>query len=295
MKKIITLILLLCMILSLSACGKVEITMQEIYDANQTEALLENHQSVYIRDEMDGEIWGEKHLTKDYTYDYFPDEEFSFVQFMTDDACYYDDAGDRLLYLFITPDGVGDFASDRAERYASVILGEETLDQIIESVSKKDGRITVTSVLSSKNLEALAEDGVTAGKFEYVLDAKTREMISIISDYTYDDGSAFNVITEMTYDAEVPEMLREFLEYVNQTENLRNVTVVSNPGTGKEESKSIQAPKGLIIGFEYDDDLGYAAEFYTDVACTESYDPYADTDSDITIYVKWAEQNNSEL
>ena len=287
MKKIITLILLLCMILSLSACGKVEITMQEIYDANQTEALLENHQSVYIRDEMDGEIWGEKHLTKDYTYDYFPDEEFSFVQFMTDDACYYDDAGDRLLYLFITPDGVGDFASDRAERYASVILGEETLDQIIESVSKKDGRITVTSVLSSKNLEILAEYGVKAGKYEYVLDATTREIISIMSEHTYDDGSVFKLTTELTYDAEEPEKLKEFLAYETQTENLRNVTVVSNPGTDKEESKSIQAPKGLIIGFQYDDEWENAVEFYTNAACTEAYDPYADTDSDLTIYVKW--------
>ena len=48
-----------------------------------------------------------------------------------------------------------------------------------------------------------------------------------------------------------------------------------------------QAPKCLVIGFAYDDDLGYAAEFYTDAACTESYDPYADTASDLTIYVKW--------
>ena len=44
-----------------------------------------------------------------------------------------------------------------------------------------------------------------------------------------------------------------------------------------------------IIGFEYDDELEDAVEFYTDAACTESYDPYADTDSDLTVYVKWAE------
>ena len=287
MKKIALFALVLVFVLTLTACGKVEITMQEIYDAGQTETLLKNHESVYIREEMDGEFWGEKYLTKDYAYDYFPDEEFSFMQFMTDDACYYDDTGDRLLYLFITPDGVGDFASDRAETFASVLLGEETLDNIIESVSKKDGRITVTSSMSQKTIEDMAEYGMTAGKFECALDAKTREMISLVSDYTYDDGSAFNVITKVTYDAEVPETLKEFLEYVNQTENLRNVTVVSNPGTDKEESKIFQAPKGLIIGFEYDDDLGYAVEFYTDAACTELYDPYADTDSDLTIYVKW--------
>ena len=95
------------------------------------------------------------------------------------------------------------------------------------------------------------------------------------------------MITEVTYDAETPENLKAFLGYVNQMENLRTVTVISNPGTDKEESKSIQAPKGLIAGFQYDEDLESVAEFYTDAACTKSYDPYADTDSDLTIYIKW--------
>ena len=288
MKKIVAFTLLLCMVLTLAACGKVEITMQEIYDASQTEALLKNHQSVYIRNEMDGELWRETYLTKDYAFDYIPDEEFPWVQFMTDDACYHYDAGNTLLYLFITPDGVSDFASERAETYASVIWGEEILEQSIESVIKKDGRIIATSALSGESLEILAEDGVTACKFEYVLDAKTREMVSLVSDYTYDDGSPFNVTAEVTYDTEASEMLKEFLGYVNQTENLRNVTVVSNPGTEKEESKSIKAPKGLIIGFKYDDEFENAAEFYTDAACTESYDPFADTDADLTVYVKWS-------
>ena len=287
MKKIVAFTLLLCMVLTFVACGKAEITMQEIYDAARTEAMLKNHQSVHIRSEADGELWRETYMTKDYVYDYIPHEEFPWVQFMTDDACYYRDAGNVLLYLFITPDGVGNFASERAEAYASVILGEETLDQSMESVSKKDGRITATSVLSGKNLEAFAEDGLTAVKFEYAMDAKTREMISRIGNYTYDDGSTVNEIAEVSYDAEAPEMLKEFLGYVNQTENLRNVTVVSNPGTEKEESKTIQAPKGLIIGFEYDEELEDACAFYTDAACTESYDPYADTDADLTVYVKW--------
>jgi hypothetical protein len=241
---------------------------------------------------MDGEFWLETYLTKDYTYEYMPDEEFPYLKFMTDDACYRYDSGKFLLYLFITPDGVGDFASERAESYAAIILGEEAVDDIIESVEIKDGRITVTSVLSSKNLEDWAEFGVTAGKYEYVLDAETREMISITSDYTYEDGSVSTLITELSYDAEEPEKLGELLGYVNQTENLRNVTVVSNPGTDKEESKSIQAPKGLVIGVEYADDLEYAVEFYTDAACTEAYDPFANTDSDLTVYVKWSKQND---
>ena len=297
MKKIVTLILMLCMILSLSACGKVEITMQEIYDANQTKALLKNHDSVYVRNESDGEYFDEKYLTQDYIYDYIHDEEFDWVEFTTDDANYYCLNGDYMRFWTITPDGVSsDFASYRTEYYASAILGAETVDEIIESVSKKDGRITVTSSLSQKNIEDMAEYGVTAGKFEYVLDAKTREIVALSGDYTYDDGIGHHVDSEVSYDIDAPERVREFLKYANETENLRNITVVSNPGTEKEVSQSIQAAKGLAIDFRYGEEE-YVFEVYADAACTELYDPYVDTDSDQTIYVKWvdAESETPEL
>ena len=297
MKKIVTLILMLCMILSLSACGKVEITMQEIYDANQTKALLKNHDSVYVRNETDGEYFDEKYLTQDYIYDYIHDEEFDWVEFTTDDANYCCLNGDYVRFWTITPDGVSsDFASYRTEYYASAILGADTVDEIIESVSKKDGRITVTSSLSQKNIEDMAEYGVTAGKFEYVLDAKTREIVALNGDYTYDDGTGYHVDSEVSYDIDAPERVREFLKYANETENLRNITVVSNPGTEKEVSQSIQAAKGLAVDFRYEEEE-YVFEVYADAACTELYDPYVDTDSDQTIYVKWvdAESETPEL
>lgn len=99
---------------------------------------------------------------------------------------------------------------------------------------------------------------------------------------------AFNVVTEVTYDADVPEHAKTILDYCNQTENLRNVTVVSNPDTQKEVSQSFQAPKGLIIGFQNEDEE-YVLELYNDAACTEAYDPYVDTDADLTVHVKWVE------
>ena len=288
MKKIISFILLLCMVLSISACGKVEITLQEITDANQAEALLKNHASVYIRDEMDGENFGEVYLTKDFVFNYIPGGESDWMEFITDDAGYYYVGDDCVYYVHITPDGVGDFASVRAERSASASFTIDPELNIIESVSKKDGRITVKTVLNQDAIAAEQEEfGVTSSTSEYVVDAKTHEMISVTSDFTYDDGSVFHVVTEVTYDADAPELVKTILAYENQTENLRNVTIVSNPGTEKEESKRIQTPKGLIIGLEFDDELASAVEFYTDAACTQNYDPYADTDSDLTIYVKW--------
>ena len=59
MKKIISFILLLCIVLSLSACGKEEITMQDVYNAVQTEALLKTTKAHIF-----GTNWTENFLMK---------------------------------------------------------------------------------------------------------------------------------------------------------------------------------------------------------------------------------------
>ena len=288
MKKIVAFTLLLCMVLTFAACGKVEITMQEIYDANQIDALFKTHQNVYFRSEMDGELWIETYLTKDYIFNYMPGEEYDWLEFLTHDACYYLDGEDYVYYVYITPDGVTNFASDLAERSTSSVVTEDTIDEVIESVSKKDGLITVKSVLSQKSIENMAEFGVTSGESEYVLDAKTHEIVSLVSASTYDNGTSLSVVTKVAFDTDTPEKLKTILAYESQTENLRNITIVSNPGAEKEETKTIQVPKGLIMGFQFDDSFADAVTFYIDAACERAYDPYANTDSDLTIYIKWA-------
>ena len=84
-------------------------------------------------------------------------------------------------------------------------------------------------------------------------------------------------------------MTKVFLEYANQTEDLRNITIISHPGTEKEVSQNFQSPKGLLVVFCSASNFEPTFELYTDAACTELYDVYADTDSDLTIYVKWIE------
>lgn len=288
MKKIVIFMLLTCMVLTLAACGKAEITAQEIYDAGQVEAMLQNHQSVYVHRAMDDAFFVENYLTKEYSYMQYPDEEYAFAQFMTDSVSYAYMGGNYLRYLYITPDGVtNDFTSDHAELRA-IDLAANIVEETIESVSEKDGRIVVNSCLKEEILEEMAADGVISSKSEYALDAKTKELISVITDFVYEEGTSC-VVTEITYDAEEPEILEVFLKYANQTEELRNVTIVSNPGTEKEVSQDFQIPKGLIVGFTYDEDSEGKVAFYTDAACTEAYDPYADTDSDLTVYIKWSE------
>ena len=289
MKRTISLILMLCIALLLFSCGKSEITAQEIYDAGLVEHMLESHQSVSVLYKMDGEVLIEAYLTDEYSYVYYPGEQFLGAQYMTDSASYAYSDGDCVRYLYITPDGVtNDFASDRAELF----FGDFTLNimtEVIESVTEKDGRMTVKSVLSEQALAELATEGIVFASSEYVLDAQTRELISIVSSYTYEDGAIFRMEMEITYDAEKPELLRTILGYESQTEDLRGVTVVSNPGTSAERSQSLQIPAGLIVGFTFGDEFEDRVSFYTDAACTMAYDPYADTASDLTVYVRWPE------
>jgi hypothetical protein len=282
------------MVLSLAACGKVEITMQDIYEASRTEALLKNHESVYVQNKNDGVPYSESYLAQDYIYHYYGEEASDWSEFLTDDAYYDYFDGDYARVFPVSPDGVRDIASYRAEYYDSLLLAPDTVYETIESVSEKDGHITVVSFFDQQALENKVIEGLTVCHCEYVLDAKNFEIISYSGDIAYDNGIAYHMASEVSYDAEAPERINVFLEYANQTEDLRNITVVSNPDTEKEISQSFRAPKGLLVAFTSAGNFEATFEVYTDAACTELYDPYTDTDidtdSDLTIYVKWDEQ-----
>ena len=288
MKRIFALVLVLVLLTLLAACGKVEITMQEIYDAGLNEVLLRNHESISVRNEMDGEVYSESYQTQDYIY--YNYVGLDWVEFLTEDVYYDYFEGDYACVFPVSPDGVVDVASYRAKYYTTPFFAEDTVYETIESVSKKDGRIIVKTFFDQYALENHVEDETLIdGHFEYVLDAKTREIISFSGDSCYDDGEAYHMVFEVRYDTEAPEMVKTFLEYASQTEDLRNVTVITNPGTEKEVSQSFQVPRGLFVGFSAMGSHEETYELYVDAACTEIYEFYGDADSDLTIYVKWDE------
>lgn len=93
-----------------------------------------------------------------------------------------------------------------------------------------------------------------------------------------------------TYDVEIPEIIKTFMEYDQQTEDMRTITVVSNPGTEQEKTESVLSPKGLIVGLS--PEAAYADRtftLYTDVACTQPLEEAPDVNADVTVYIKWDE------
>jgi energy-coupling factor transporter transmembrane protein EcfT len=125
--------------------------------------------------------------------------------------------------------------------------------------------------LDQETLKELGAVGVVSSECEYVLDGKSRELIYSRSVSRYDDGSVYDVVSEFFYDGETPDGLKKFLEYDQQTENLRTITVVSNPGATNEKSQSVQVPKGLIVTLEPDLGTDKTFTMYSDAVFQTLY------------------------
>ena len=121
----------------------------------------------------------------------------------------------------------------------------------------------------------------------YTIDAKTREMTTVKTVYTYKDETVEEGVITITRDVEAPEGTKPFLAYEQETENLRKVTIVSNPDTENEKTESIQVAKGLQVAFSADYFVEESFTLYADAACTQTFEGEWDVNADLTIYVKW--------
>ena len=128
---------------------------------------------------------------------------------------------------------------------------------------------------------------MTSANFEYVLDATTHNLLFSKNVYNYEDGSVLEIVSDAIYNVEPPEAAQAILAYDHQTEDLRTVTIVSNPGTKNEKTESVQIPKGMpVLMAAVSVRLGNFG-IYSDAACTQQHTTPDDHTSDVTVYVKW--------
>ena len=293
MKKIVTFILLLCMALSFSACADKkstppEITLQEIYDASKVVNLLKDSDSVYVEHSGNGVVYLSDYFTKDCTYSLYEMEE-TYSEFLITDHSYFHMSSDKtpVRLVPLTPSGAVDMTHFLAKEGEINIFSTELLNDTITSVKEKNGQIIVTSVVDQDELASI--EGLLSYEEELVLDAKTRKPISTKTVLRF-ENEVFEEKTTFTYDAEAPERMKIFEEYDNKTDNLRTVTVISNPGTKDEKTDIIRAPKGLVVGLTVDTQYSDRTfTTYNDAACTQVFDGEPNVNSDITVYIKWNE------
>jgi hypothetical protein len=156
------------------------------------------------------------------------------------------------------------------------------------SIIEKDGFIIVTVTADADEIVTMGDDIVSCTE-TYTLDAKTREMTSIKTVYTFKNGTTEEGIVTVTRDGEVPEGMKPFLAYAQETENVRTVTIVSNPGTENEKTESIKVAKGLQFAVAPEFGIEETFTVYADAACTQLFEEAWDVNTDLTIYVKWGE------
>lgn len=333
MKKIVTFILLLCMVLSLAACTTPastspktttpvstapvssapvstspentppvssapettipEITLQEIYEAGKSVvALLGEHESVYLTITVNDKLIREEYLSKEYSYSFHDGEHFEIgsdsTSLFSEHAEYVYSNGLYLRWVTLTPSGMLDLKESFASAGTTGFVSSQMMNDTTSPIVEKDGLITVSCTANEETLALMGEDVVSCVE-TYTLDAKTREMISITTVYTYENGTVDEGVITITRDGEIPEGMKTLLAYDQETEDLRTITIVSNPGTENEKTESIQAPKGLYIGYVADFDCEQDFTVYTDAACTQPLEDDSDTTSDVTVYIKWNE------
>lgn len=293
MRKIITFALLLCVTLTFAACANKEsstpeITIQSLYDATNVPSLLEKYDSVHIQRSENSKIYEEEYLSKEYRYIDSRNDKNAYGIFSTDHShyMYYDNMYVQTITL--TSDGIADMKSLFAEELNINIYSTNLLNDTLTSVTEKDGQIIVKTVSDQEELDSYKAEGWTLGEDEHVLDAKTLKLIYEKTSYSKTEtGENYEGVMRITYGGEIPESMKKFLEFDQQTENLRTVTVVSNPGASNEKTDTINSPKGLNVVFSNlaDDEKTYT--LYADAACTQVFEEDSDFNSDLTVYVKW--------
>ena len=322
MKKIVTFVLLLCMVVLLVACADKEnttkedttpeatapeitvpedatpeITSQALYDSSYIPTLLDKYDSVAVVSTQNGEVFQEEYYSKEYRYindAYNP--ENTYVVLSTPNSHYINYNDTCLRVVAIEPSGLADMKSVFEDEMKWNILSSSILNDTITSVTEKDGQIFVVNSSDEEERQEYADAGWTLSDEEYVLDAETLDVISISSVSTEDSGETHEIIMKVTYNGELLEGMKKFIECEQQTEDMRTLTVVSNPGAENEKTESIQLPKGLQVAFsdlvpseEEEEEYTTKYTLYADAACTETFEEEWDTDSDVTVYVKWAE------
>ena len=287
MKKICSFALLLALIVSLCACGAGTVTMEDIYAANLSEALLANHESVYTPYLADGEAYGEGYLSKECVYD----SALGVSNFWTEKAYYIHEDGLYKRLLLVSPHGLADIENYRTEKYTSLFLSPATVLEELQTVTEAGDRIIVTSVAGPDQMAQMKEDdeGLISCELEYTLDAERYELISSKGTYDYENGETRELALNFVYDGEVPEAVKTVLGYDNQTTDLRTITMIFNPGAKNEKTESVRIPKGqiLLLG-DLSEPTGSLA-LYDDAACTQPHAPSEDHTADMTVYLKWGE------
>ena len=270
--------------------GKLCISLQEVYEAGKDyNSLLGDHESVFIHVTSGGNVIWEEYFSNQYCYSYYSSEYldigFEYSSFSNGKDQYYCIDDVYTLGISIAPSGMVDISDIFSLAGSSSFIADAMLNDAA-TIIQKDGFIIVSCTADLD--EIYTDENVVSCVETYTIDAKTREMVAVKTTYTFDDGSIDEGVVTITRDGEIPEGMKPYVEYTQQTEDLRTITIVSNPGADNEKTESVQVVKGLLVEISPDYLIEEPFTLYADADCTQVFED-SDLNADVTVYVKWGE------
>ena len=312
------------LIFTLGAAAAEDMTMERFMQANTVEALLKNHTSVALLQQIDQ---GESAVWVNQQYRYTAQRQDSTVR--EGDAEYLADASHCLALMYLRlQNGVGavpfvllDAGVDDKGVYYDVTAGkstdllydpEVTAKEEIQSVKEANGVITMTTRLSGQDFIDAWGSGFPEGSYcelVYTLDSQTLELKNDAETAMDPSGrpikenpyyQLFNTGNlqskqQVVYDAPMPSEAQRMVGFLEEYlaaegEDARTVTFILYAGTEKETRLSITGKKGygvLLSTGSLDHDL------FVDEAMVQRA-PADDLDSDRTLYVRLDEPDKRD-
>lgn len=289
-RKILFAVLLSFLLATTAGCGNKEttgekqkpekeemdaLTMETIYEANTKEQLLKTHDNLLIED-MDGQ----RYVDENKYYEKSQGEE---VVFSGDVSYVRQEEKDGIWLGF-------DDSHLRYEDYNNLFFFEEfyRYEEIVKEEEKEGQLIVKTRIPNDVVLEfgAGLED-IKEGQFyenEYVLDKKTLEVQKVSAFKCMENEKPAEVNTcEVNYDEEEPLEVQEFYETMQDTQKMRTITIVLEPGSIAEQSFERRVERGEDFYMDLPDDY---YEVYTDKEMTRNFTGSTDKETDLTLYTR---------
>ncbi|MDD2647301.1 MAG: hypothetical protein PHI27_01455 [Eubacteriales bacterium] len=267
---ILALVLSVFMLLPLTgAIAENEITIQDIIDASQTKAVLENHKSFRVFNNP---------LVENYVvYDTYVDGEYIYMQtpdydglFSSELEFWCDVKGTPEQLYVKTINCAGTEFSMSSFAYCFVDPLSTALEKIISCETVGD-TLVVTARMSSEDTARTLTGKVPLAEGDvleviYNLNPETLEVQTSTMAIVSVDGTTnvfFNFHAE--YDVEMPEEGKALLERATSAESTCTMTVILYPNTENEETRTIKVIPGDSASFYLPD----GCAIYKDAALTE--------------------------
>lgn len=283
MKKSIILLCLLCLLLG--GCGAQtppDISLEDVFAANTTEAILSRYKSFNLV--ADGSIRSRFYADHEM---YLVEKGDTYRELVGDDYLFVWEEGE--YYGYILADG----GAYRESFESMVLLPDMTTETVIDITSGRDGIVLTTqsnSEVTKKHLEnSFGMEYKSGDCFEwvYTLDPSDLTLTHFAMRLVHADGTdELNTELQLEYDVDRPDWAQEMIDRCLPENDVRTLTVVLDPNTGKEQVYTRSVRKGDSFYVVLPE--GYV--LYTDEACTIPAEEMDDSDSHVLRFAKKAEQ-----